>query len=226
MKLPFLPIFSVLVGSVYASQGHTTGRALPENDFSSSGYEIFTMADCPGKCLTTDVNDSTTTIKLDDCIRGGANKYWENLYDCSDPGTNANDYANKKSFFKIRHVASGTSNDEATWLCIEDPMDCGVCDTGIQLVPCSSEQAAWFSYGNLHKTSPKAYFLYSARCWLTEGMISVLSTPSMDSKTCPEDHSVGACERLEWNLDHYSKDVQHYEWSFNKVNEECDSFLF
>jgi len=238
MELLFLPLFSVLVGtlSVHASTtGLTTAtsRALPEyDDFSNTGYEIFTMADCPGKCLTTEViDDSTTTIKLDECVRGGENKFWQNLYDCSDPGNNNNNnnyYDNKKSFFKIRHVASGTSNDEDdTWLCIEDPTDCGVCNTGIELVPCSSEQAAWFSYGNLHKTSPKAYFLYSARCWLREGLISVLSTPSMVSKTCPEDHSAGACERLEWNLDHFSKDVQHYEWSFNKVNEQCDdAFLF
>jgi hypothetical protein len=59
-----------------------------------------------------------------------------------------------------------------------------------------------------------------------EGLISVLATPSLDSKTCPDNHAEGACERLEWNLHRFKSDVLAYEWSYNEVKENCDSSLF
>ena len=152
------------------------------------------------------INENTGEIELDHCKTLSSRKCWEVVYDC----------AGDTSFFKIRHGD----------FCIEDPQDCSVCNKEIGLVSCDNEKAAWFSYGNLHKTSPKANFLYNARCWLEEGFVSVLATPSLEAKTCPEDHSVGACERLEWNLDRFSLDVLYYEWSFNPVKQECESSLF
>lgn len=124
-----------------------------------------------------------------------------------------------KSFFKIKHAADG-------WF-LADQEDCSLGEENIlDLVECDSDEAALFSNGQLHKTSPKAYNLYSARCWLNEGLISVLATPSLNVNTCPEDHSIGACERIESNLDHFTKDVLFYEWSFNQVKSACDASLF
>lgn len=167
---------------------------------------IFTMAQCPGKCLSTTASQPAV-VDLDDCVTSGNYKYWEVLYNC----------AGDTSFFKISHVESE--------LCISEPDDCSVCDDAISLVDCDDDMAAWFSYGNLHKTSPKAYYLYSARCWLKEGQIAVLATPSLEAKTCPTDHSFGACQRVEWNLDHFSKDVLYYEFSFNPVSSHCSGSL-
>ena len=169
------------------------------------GY-IFTMADCPGQCLS--YNEQDKHIELQACKHAKNEKMWEIVKSCN----------NDESFFQIRHVVHNT--------CIAEPENCSVCNKGISLVDCNTEEAALFSYGNLHKTSPKAYNLYSARCWLKEGLISVLATPSLDAKTCPEDHSIGACERIEWNLDKFSKDVLYYEWSFNQIKSECDADLF
>jgi hypothetical protein len=168
---------------------------------------IFTMADCPGKCLSTTATEPAI-VDLEDCSgRLASDKYWEVLYNC----------AGEDSFFKISHVDSA--------LCISEPDDCSVCDDEISLVSCDSDQAAWFSYGNLHKTSPKAYYLYSARCWLAEGKIAVLATPSLEAKTCPTDQSLGACQRIEWNVDRFSKDVLYYEFSFNPVSSDCSLSL-
>lgn len=183
-------------------------RRLASNDKTDRDF-VFTMAKCPGKCLAT-IGDAPPAIELDECSDTGGDKYWDLLYNC---GGDHDD----SSFFKIRHVA--------TQLCISDPDDCAVCDEVIRLVDCETDRAAWFSYGNLHKTSPKAYNLYSARCWLKEGRIAVLSTPSLDAKTCPQDQSTGACQRVEWNLDHFSSDVLYYEWSFNSVSSQCSTTL-
>lgn len=164
------------------------------------------MADCPGKCLSTTATQPAI-VDLDDCSGSATDKYWEVLYNC----------AGEASFFKVSHVD--------TELCIADPDDCSVCDESVSLVSCDSDQAAWFSYGNLHKTSPKAYYLYSARCWLDEGQIAVLATPSLEAKTCPVDQSIGACQRIEWTMDRFSKDVLYYEFSFNPVSSQCSTSL-
>jgi hypothetical protein len=152
------------------------------------------------------INEGNGFVELADCGTPSSRKFWQVDVDCS----------GDTSFFKIRYGD----------YCIQDPDDCSACDTGIGLVDCTDESAAWFSYGNLHKTSPKAYSLYNARCWLDEGLVSVLATPSLEAKTCADDQTVGACQRLEWNLDRFSRDVLYYEWSFNSVKQECDSSLF
>mmetsp|Transcript_1672 Transcript_1672/g.3245 ORF Transcript_1672/g.3245 Transcript_1672/m.3245 type:complete len:223 (-) Transcript_1672:134-802(-) len=170
------------------------------------GY-LFTMADCPGKCLTH--NSTDLTVQMADCTTTGDDKMWELDWSCGN---------NKNGFFRIRNIVES--------LCIADPTDCAAChQEDIGLVDCDHDRAALFSYGNLHKTAPQSNHLYSARCWLHQGHISVLSTPSLAAKTCPQDCSVGACERLEWNSDHFSKDVLYYEWSFNDVRSECDADL-
>lgn len=140
----------------------------------------------------------------------GTKKYWSAVYDCE----------SRDSFFKIENNGNG--------LCIADPLNCSSCEQDIGFVDCDSDAAAWFSYGNLHKTSPKAYYLYSARCWLNDGLIAVLATPSLEAKTCPINQAEGACERLEWNLDRFSKDVLYYEWSFNSLQREqqCSTSIF
>ncbi|KAL3939111.1 MAG: hypothetical protein SGBAC_006114 [Bacillariaceae sp.] len=172
------------------------------------GYQ-FAMAECPNKCLTHDtINDR---IELADCRTGGNHKAWELKYSCGE-------HKELKGFFQIRNVVNNK--------CIADPEDCAICNKDVSLVDCDSNRASWFSHGHLHKTSPKAYNLYSARCWLNEGQVRVLTTPSLESKVCPEDHSVGACQRLEWNNDHYSKDIVYYEWSFNKIKTECEYDIF
>lgn len=181
--------------------GPTMGQA----DKAVGGF-LFEMADCPEKCLAYDVLDQR--IELQTCRTAGNYKVWELDYGCGDKG----------GFFQIRNVLQSQ--------CIADPEDCSACGKDINLVDCDTDQAAWFSYGTLQKTSPKAYNLYSARCWLNEGLVSVLATPSLDSKTCPDDHSLGACQKLEWNLDHFSKDILYYEWSFDEVKSECSSDLF
>lgn len=181
-------------------------RDLAEGERNVGGF-LFTMADCPGKCLT--YNSLDQKIELSACRTVGNSKVWELDYSCE---------GGKDGFFQVRHVIDG--------LCIADPADCSACNKEITLVDCDSDLAALFSYGNLHKTSPLAYNMYSARCWLNEGLISVLATPSLESKTCPEDQAAGACQRIEWNLDHFSKDVLFYEWSFNEVKTECDATLF
>jgi hypothetical protein len=214
MQFPFT-FFLLIVASTAKGQ-QSSFRRLPKDDENTGGGgggggggadqgTIFTMAECPGKCLSLD--EKKEIIELDDCHSASGKKFWSIDYSC----------AGSDSFFKIKHSEGG---------CIADPEDCSICDKDIGLVNCDSHDAAWFSYGNLHKTSPKAYYLYSARCWLNEGKVSVLATPSLEAKTCPEDHSVGACERLEWNLDRFSSDVLYYEWSFNDVKETCDSSLF
>ena len=158
--------------------------------------------------MTVTVTDQAV-LGLGDCPSQGQDKYWTILDDCGDGD----------SFFKVQN--------RVTELCIADPLDCSICNTDIGFVDCESEDAAWFSYGNLHKTSPKAYYLYSARCWLNEGLISTLATPSLDAMTCPDDQSAGACAQLEWNLDRFSKDVMYYEWSFNKMRrDDCAFILF
>lgn len=166
---------------------------------------LFNMADCPGKCLSYDANN---IVDLQECRYAGSNKFWSINRSCG-----GND-----GFFQIKHVSED--------LCIREPTDCSTCNKDIELVACDSNDAAWFSYGNLHKTAPKKYNLYSARCWLNEGLISALSTPSLGGKTCPEDHTTGACQRIEWNVDRFAKDVLYYEFSFNEVRDECDSELF
>ena len=172
------------------------------------GYQ-FSMADCPNRCLTYDsVHD---LIELADCRTGGNKKAWELNYSCGQ-------HRELKGFFQIRNVVNNK--------CVADPKDCSICNKDVSLVDCESDRAAWFSHGHLHKTAPKAYNLYSVRCWLNEGKVSVLTTPSMEAKTCPEDHSVGACQRLEWNADHYSRDIAYYEWSFNEIKTECEYGIF
>jgi hypothetical protein len=170
------------------------------------GGFLFKMSDCPNKCLAYDELDQR--IELQSCRASGNDKVWELDYSCGD----------KEGFFQIRHVLNSQ--------CIADPEDCSACGKDINLVDCDSDQAAWFSYGSLRKTSPKAYNLYSARCWLNEGLVSVLATPSLESKTCPEDQSISACQEIEWNVDHFSKDILYYEWSFNEVKTECGTELF
>jgi hypothetical protein len=176
-----------------------------QNERTVGGF-LFKMSDCPNKCLAYDELDQR--IELESCRTSGNHKIWELDYSCGD----------KEGFFQIRHVLHSQ--------CIADPEDCSACAKDINLVDCDNDQAAWFSYGSLRKTSPKAYNLYSARCWLNEGLVSVLATPSLESKTCPEDQSLGACQRIEWNVDHFSKDILYYEWSFNEVKTECGSELF
>lgn len=166
---------------------------------------IFNMADCPGKCLSY---DESKVVDLQDCRYAENNKYWSINRSCG----------SDDSFFQIRHVLRD--------LCIREPKDCSKCNKDIELVACDASEAAWFSYGNLHKTAPKKYNLYSARCWLNEGLISALSTPSLEGKTCPEDQTVEACQRIEWNVDRFAKDVLYYEFSFNEVKTECDLELF
>ena len=176
---------------------------------------IFTMADCPGRCMAYNELSKPPMINLENCRESGTRKYWSVQKSCN----------GDESFFKI---AFEPEND----LCIADPKSCSTCidektcNKDIELVDCSSDEAAWFSYGNLHKTSPKSSYLYSARCWLNEGVVFALGTPSLEAKTCPEDHSVGACERLEWNLDRFSKDVLYYEWSYNSISNSCAPTLF
>mmetsp|Transcript_461 Transcript_461/g.714 ORF Transcript_461/g.714 Transcript_461/m.714 type:complete len:322 (+) Transcript_461:164-1129(+) len=172
------------------------------------GYQ-FAMADCPNRCLTHDT--SNDRIELADCRTGGNHKAWELNYSCGQ-------HRELKGFFQIRNVLNNK--------CIADPEDCDVCNEDVSLVDCESSRAAWFSHGHLHKTAPKAYNLYSARCWLNEGRVRVLTTPSLESKTCPEDYSAGACHRLEWNSDHYSRDIVYYEWSFNEIKTECEYDIF
>lgn len=172
------------------------------------GYQ-FAMADCPNRCLKHDtIHDR---IELGDCRTGGNQKAWELNYSCGQ-------HRELKGFFQIRNVINNK--------CIADPEVCAVCNKNVSLVDCESERAAWFSHGHLHKTAPKSYNLYSARCWLNEGRVSVLTTPSLEAKTCPEDHSAGACHQLEWNADHYSRDIVYYEWSFNEIKKECEYDIF
>lgn len=197
-------IITALLISAASISAEGTLRQL--NGDKTSGV-IFTMADCPGKCLTY---NSTGAVALDDCTFEGGDKYWTIDHNCG----------GSDSFFQIKHVKTQSNK------CIADPDDCSSCNQGIALVDCESDRAAWFSYGNLHKTGPKQYNLYSARCWLNEGKIMTLSTPSMDAKTCPENQAKGACERIEWNVDRFAKDVLYYEWSMNQVKTECDDALF
>ncbi|CAJ1935059.1 unnamed protein product [Cylindrotheca closterium] len=172
------------------------------------GYQ-FAMADCPNRCLTHDTIQNR--VELADCRTGGNHKAWELNYSCGK-------HRELKGFFQIRNVLNNK--------CIADPEDCAICNKDVSLVDCESERAAWFSHGHLHKTAPKAYSLYSARCWLNEGQVRVLATPSLESKTCPEDFAAGACDRLEWNADHYSRDIVYYEWSFNEIKTECEYDIF
>jgi hypothetical protein len=199
----FLLLLSSTFGSANAD-AVTNFRKLGNN--RSVGGSLFHMADCPGKCLTYD--ETTANVGLDPCKTGGNTKYWEIDYSCG----------GDESFFQIRHVIKS--------MCIADPTDCSQCNQDVALVDCDSDEAAWFSHGNIHKSGPKAYNLYSARCWMNEGLIMALSTPSLDAKECPEDQSAEACERLEWNEDRFSKDVLYYEWGFNTVKSECDFSLF
>ena len=202
---------TILTAFLISATGISADGSLPllrqlNNNDKTSGY-ILTMADCPGRCLTY---NSTGTVILDDCTFEGGDKFWTIDHQCGGTG----------SFFQIKHVK--TNNNR----CIADPDDCSSCNQGITLVDCESDRAAWFSYGNLHKTGPKQYNLYSARCWLNEGKIMTLSTPSMDAKTCPENQAKGACERIEWNVDRFAKDVLYYEWSMNAVKTECDDAIY
>lgn len=218
----------LLLSAVYFS---SVRSSLPTNlrKLGSNNGFLFTMTDCPGKCLSygddsdvdTDNNNDNENkindddlfeerrIKLANCSDAGENKFWEKIDFCG----------GEQSFFQLRHV----NYDK----CVSDPPDCSACHKSeIDLVDCDSNQAAWFSYGNLHKTSPQAYYLYSARCWLNDGIVSVLATPSLDAKACPQNHAEGACQRIEWNTDRFSKDVLYYEWSFNSVKSECDADLY
>ena len=172
----------------------------------TAGGFLFTMSDCPGMCLT--YNRIQGQIALSNCSTAGNMKVWEVDYSCGE----------EDGFFQVRNVMESK--------CIADPTDCSSCNQGVTLVDCDNNNAAWFSYGSLHKTGPNAYYLYNTRCWLKEGKVSALSTPSLDSKTCPEDFSAGACRRLEWNADHFSRDISYYEWGFNEVKTECDDTLF
>jgi hypothetical protein len=194
-------ILSVALNAVKGEE-----RDLVEGERNVGGF-LFTMGDCPGKCLS--YNPLDLKVELSTCRTVGNDKVWELDHSCN---------GDKEGFFQVRHVLEG--------LCIEDPEDCSACNQAITLVDCDSDLAAWFSYGSLHKKSPEAYNMYSARCWLNEGIVSVLATPSLESKTCPDDFAAGACQRVEWNLDHFSKDVLYYEWSYNEVKTECDSTLF
>jgi hypothetical protein len=162
------------------------------------------MRDCPNKCLS--YNSTDGQIDLRSCRTAGNDKLWELEYDCG-----------RESFFRLRNVNYG--------LCIVEPESCTSCNKEITLVSCDSDQAALFSYGNLHKIGERASYLYSARCWLNEGEISVLSTPSLDSKSGPKDFTNAACGRLEWNLDRFNKDVLYYEWAMNRVRADCDAEL-
>ena len=206
MKIIALLLCAVLCSATGDDTNSMVLRGL-QNNKGVGGY-LFTMADCPGRCLIYNSTKNVPQIELESCKDSGNVKYWEIDDDCG----------NNEGFFKIRHVLQDK--------CIADPEDCSTCNKDIDLVDCNTDEAALFSYGDLHKKSPKAYNLYSARCWLNEGLISVLATPSLDAKTCPENHASGACHRLEWNLDRFSSDVLYYEWSFNRVRAECDVTLF
>eukprot|EP00978_Attheya_sp_CCMP212_P030861 scaffold114805_cov56-Attheya_sp.AAC.2 len=165
---------------------------------------LFTMANCPGKCMS--FHNENATVGFGNCGTSASMKYWSLDHDCG----------STESFFKINH--------EFTGLCISDPPDCSSPSKSVTMVDCASDAAAWFSYGKLHKTSPKAYNLYSASCWLNEGKLAVLATTSLDAKPDTVDLPTEACQKIEWTLDHYSSDVMYYEWSFNKIRDECNAF--
>lgn len=199
-------IFKAIVLSTF-----TVAQVAGKNDEGTNDYQgdLFTMPECPGKCMI--YNDYYNIIQLGDCGTSGDARLWDSSYEGCDGGNSA--------FFKIKHVK--TTRTTRVAMCIADPKDCSVCNEDIGLVPCESETAAIFSYGELHRSAPKAYNLYNARCWLDEGKISVLATPSMESRK-PE----GACNRIEWNLDRFASDVLYYEWAFNYVSNTCEAVLF
>lgn len=210
MKLTIqsLAIFAAALPAV--AYGKDALRVNPDSSrqLAENYGAIFTMAQCPGRCLTADDG----SIKLDDCGSMDLQKHWNLIYGCG----------GDESFFLIESAMN-------KGLCIADPIDCDCdpTDADILLVDCDAPNAAWFSYGNLHKQAPNAFFLYSARCWLNEGKVAALQTPSKETKRCPTQQPfLPACTKLEWQKDDYSSDVSYYEWSFNIVKEQCDGSMF
>ena len=196
MLLSFPPLsFSKDIVSA-PTHPHHQQRELNNNNNNNNNKDeglLVTVADCPGKCLAYD--DEPPTIELVDCRDAGRDKYWERINSCSD---------GDDGFFRLRNVVVDR--------CVSDPRDCASCDDkGVVLVDCDSDKAAWFSHGRLHSapSSPRATYLYSTRCWLRDGVVSALATPSLESKTCPENNAraAGACRWLEWSSDRYSKDM-------------------
>jgi hypothetical protein len=208
-SLLLLAVFGATLPAVAYGNDALNLRANQESRQLADSYgAIFTMPQCPGRCLTADDG----SIKLDDCGDMALQKYWNLIYECG----------GDTSFFKIESALKQN-------LCIADPIDCD-CDplaADIKLVNCDGPNAAWFSYGNLHKTGPNSFFLYSARCWLNEGKVAALQTPSKETKRCPTGTPfLPACTKLEWQKDDYSSDVSYYDWSYNIVKQQCDDSLF
>jgi hypothetical protein len=155
-------------------------------DSSTNQADHLIFSSPPGKCMT--IIETTGAVELDhDCNTSLSRKFWQVDYDCAG----------------AIHLPSRFDTATSSALRILKTVVCAIWRSVWSIVT-MSEPLGSAIHGNLHKTGPNAHFLYNARCWFDKGLVSALATPSLEAKTCPEDHSVGACQRLEWNLDRFS----------------------